>query len=204
MKPFTYLNAVAAPLDIANVDTDKLIPARFLQKPRSADIGYDAYLFCDLRFNADGSERPEFVLNRAPYRTAGILVANVNFGCGSSREGAVYALMDFGIRAVIAPSFGDIHYANEIQNGILPVILPDEVCRTLREQLRAKPGAKLSIDLERQTVTNADGQEWQFEIEQIYKNRLLKGLDEVALVLLHQQEIETFEERHHDAHPWLA
>lgn len=204
MKPFTTLTAVAAPLDIANVDTDKLIPARFLRKLRSAAMGYDAYLFYDLRFNADGSERPEFVLNRAPYRTAGILVANVNFGCGSSREGAVYALMDYGIQAVVAPSFGDIHYANEIQNGILPVILPEEVCRALREELRATPGAKLSIDLDAQTVTSASGQEWKFQIERIYKERLLNGLDEVGLVLRHQPEIDSFEQRHHGAHPWLA
>ena len=204
MKPFTTLTAVAVPLDIANVDTDKLLPARFLRKSRSADRGYDPYLFYDIRFNADGSQRPEFVLNRAPYRSAGILVANVNFGCGSSREGAVYALMDYGIRAVIAPSFGDIHYVNEIQNGILPAILPENSCRTLREQLRATPGAQLSIDLAAQTVANANGDEWTFQIEGIYKERLLKGLDEVGLVLQHQAEIETFEVNHHGAHPWLA
>lgn len=204
MKPFTMLTAVAAPFDLANVDTDKLIPARFLRKLRSAAQGYDPYLFYDMRFNADGRERPEFVLNQAPYRTAGILVANVNFGCGSSREGAVYALMDYGIRAVVAPSFGDIHYANEIQNGILPVILPEEVCRLLREQLVVKPGAELSINLDRQTVTDANGEQWQFQIEGIYKERLLKGLDEVGLVLQHRPDIEAYEERHHTAHPWLA
>lgn len=204
MNPFTTLTAVAAPLDLANVDTDKLIPARFLRKLRSAAKGYDSYLFHDLRFDADGSERPEFVLNQVPYRSAGILVANVNFGCGSSREGAVYALMDYGIRAVVAPSFGDIHYANEIQNGILPVILPDDVCRALREQLRAKPGTKLAIELGRQALTDSEGQEWRFEIEGIYKERLLKGLDEVGLVLEQRTEIEAFEARHHAARPWLA
>lgn len=204
MKPFTTLTAVAAPLDIANVDTDKILPARYLRKARSADSGYDPYLFYDLRFNTNGSERPDFVLNRAPYRHAGILVGNVNFGCGSSREGAVYALMDYGIRAVIAPSFGDIHYANEIQNGVLPVILADDACRALRDQLRAKPGASLSIDLEAQTVTDTNGDHCRFQIEGIYKERLLKGLDEVGLVLQHRQAIEAFEQRRHASYPWLA
>ncbi len=204
MRPFTTLTAVAVPLDIANVDTDKLIPARFIRKPRSAAKGYDPYLFYDMRFDADGRERPEFVLNQAPYRTAGILVANVNFGCGSSREGAVYALMDYGIRAVVAPSFGDIHYANEIQNGMLPVILPEEACHAIRGQLQAMPGANLSIDLARQTVADTTGHEWQFQIDGIYKERLLKGLDEVGLVLQHQPQIEAFEARHHTEHPWLA
>ena len=154
MQPFDKLTAVAAPLDLANVDTDKVIPARYLRKLRSARAGYDPYLFHDLRFDAEGRERPEFVLNQAPYRNAAILVADVNFGCGSSREGAVWALMDYGFRAVIAASFGDIHYGNEIQNGMLPVTLPEAVCRDLRDQLRAKPGAELTIDLEAQTVTD--------------------------------------------------
>ena len=120
MTPFTTLTAVAAPLDIANCDTDKVIPARLLRKLRSPPHGYAPYLFHDMRFDAEGRERPEFVLNQSPYRKAAILVADVNFGCGSSREGAVWALMDYGFRAVIAASFGDIHYANEIQNGMLP------------------------------------------------------------------------------------
>src|ERR1043165_7026775 len=128
MQPFTTLTAVAAPLDIANVDTDKIIPARLLRKLRTPPHGYAPYLFHDVRRDTDGREREVFVLNQPAYRNAGIIVADVNFGCGSSREGAVYAMMDSGIRAVIAPSFGDIHYANEIQNGMLPVILPEEIC----------------------------------------------------------------------------
>src|SRR5512146_1733625 len=151
MKPFATLTAVAAPIELANVDTDKVIPARFLRKLRTAAAGYDPYLFYDLRFDNEGRERPEFVLNQPAYRNAGILVAGANFGCGSSREGAVYALMDYGIRSVIAPSFGDIHYGNELQNGMLPVILPDEICRALRQQLREQPGAQIAIDLESQT-----------------------------------------------------
>ena len=204
MTPFTQLTAVAAPLDIANLDTDKLIPARFLRKLRSAEMGYDPWLFHDMRFDAEGKERPEFVLNQAPYRKARILVGDVNFGCGSSREGAVYALMDSGFRAVIAASFGDIHYANAIQNGMLPVILPQATCRRLRDQLTAKPGSALSIDLESQTVTDTDGAVHKFEIDPVYKERLLKGLDEVGMVLQHLPEIEAFEKRHHREHRWLA
>lgn len=204
MRPFTKLTAVAAPLDMANVDTDKIIPARFLRKPRTATAGYDPYLFYDLRFDAEGRERPEFVLNQPAYRGAGILVAGANFGCGSSREGAVYALLDYGIRCVIAPSFGDIHYANELQNGMLPAILPEETCRMLRQQLRQKPGAQITVDLESQTVTAPDGAVHRFEIDPGAREKLLKGLDEVAQVLEHLPEIEAFEKRHHGEMPWLA
>lgn len=204
MKPFTRLRAVAAPLDLANVDTDKVIPARYLMKLRSATAGYDPYLFYDMRFDAHGHERPEFMLNQTPYRKARILVADVNFGCGSSREGAVYALMDYGFRAVVAASFGDIHYANEIQNGMLPVILPQETCRELRAQLLAKPGAELTIDLEDQTVTDTDGRAHAFRIDAMYKERLLKGLDEVGLVEAHLPEIQAFEARHFASRPWLT
>ena len=204
MTPFTTLTAVAAPLDLANVDTDKLIPARFLRKLRSAERGYDPYLFYDLRFDSEGRERADFMLNQPAYRDARILVAAANFGCGSSREGAVYALMDSGFRSVIAPSFGDIHYANEIQNGMLPVILPDATCTNLREQLRAKRGATLSIDLSNQTVIDTNGAKHQFVIDSVYKERLLKGLDEVGLVLQHLPEIEAFEARHFAARPWIA
>lgn len=192
------------PLDLANVDTDKIIPARFLRKLRSANAGYEPWLFYDMRFDAEGRERPEFVLNQAPYRSAKILVADVNFGCGSSREGAVYALLDHGFRAVIAASFGDIHYANEIQNGMLPVTLPQETCRALREQLFARPGAELTIDLEAQSVTDTLGKQHRFAIDAVYRERLLKGLDEVGMVLEHLPEIEAFESRHHGARPWLA
>jgi 3-isopropylmalate/(R)-2-methylmalate dehydratase small subunit len=204
MQPFKKLTAVAMPFDLANVDTDKLIPARYLRKLRSATAGYDRYLFYDLRFDAEGRERPDFILNRAPYRNARILVADVNFGCGSSREGAVYALMDYGFRAVIAASFGDIHYANEIQNGMLPVTLPEAVCRELREQLHAEPGAELTIDLESQTVTDTRGKHHRFDIDPVYRERLLKGLDEVGMVLEHLPEIEAFEKKHHGEHPWLG
>ncbi len=204
MTPFTTLTAIAAPLEMANVDTDRVIPVRFLRKLRSDKAGYDPYLFHDMRFDNDGKEKPDFVLNRPAYRKAGILVAGANFGCGSSREGAVYALLDYGIRAVIAPSFGDIHYANELQNGMLPVILPEEICRGLRDQLRAKPGAMLAIDLPAQTVIDTEGTAHPFTIDPVYKERLLKGLDDIGLVLENTPAIETFEHDYHAGRPWLA
>jgi 3-isopropylmalate/(R)-2-methylmalate dehydratase small subunit len=204
MKPFTKFTAVAAPFDMANIDTDKIIPARYLRKLRTADAGYDPWLFYDMRFDADGREKPEFILNQVPWRNTGIIVAAANFGCGSSREGAVYAMMDWGIRAAIAPSFGDIHYANEIQNGMLPAILAEEYCAVLREQLKAKPGSTITIDLELQTITGPDGKTYQFDIEPVFKERLLKGLDDVGLVLQELPAIEAFEKRHFAKMPWIA
>jgi 3-isopropylmalate/(R)-2-methylmalate dehydratase small subunit len=204
MKPFTTLTAVAAPIDMANIDTDRIIPVRFLRKLRNAEAGYEKYLFHDTRFDNNGQEKPEFVLNKAAFRHAGIIVAGANFGCGSSREGAVYALLDYGIRAVIAPSFGDIHYANELQNGMLPVTLPEEICRGLRDQLLSNPGATLSIDLPAQTVTDIEGTAHPFTIDPVYKERLLKGLDDIGLVMEQLPGIETFEHNYHTERPWLA
>ncbi len=202
MQPFTNLTAVAAPLDMANIDTDKIIPARFLRKLRGP--GYEKLAFHDIRYDANGNDRPDFVLNQAPYRDAKILVAGANFGCGSSREAAVYVLFDYGIRAVIAPSFGDIHYGNELQNGMLPVTLPDEICQTLRRQLHDRPGAQIGVDLEAQTVTGPDGATHRFTIDPNHRERLLKGLDDIGLVMQNINEIEAFEQRHHRELPWLA
>jgi 3-isopropylmalate/(R)-2-methylmalate dehydratase small subunit len=202
MQPFTTLTAVAAPLEMSNVDTDKIIPGRFLRKLRGP--GYDKLAFHDIRFNADGAENPDFVLNQGPYRQAKILVAAANFGCGSSREAAVYVLYDFGIRCVIASSFGDIHYGNELQNGMLPVVLPEDACAKLRGELRAQPGAQIAVDLAAQTVTGPDGSVYPFAIDPGHKERLLKGLDDIGLVMQHEREIEAFEARHRAAMPWLA
>ena len=202
MQPFTTLTAIAAPIDMANVDTDKIIPARFLRKLRSA--GYGRFLFHDIRFDESGAERADFVLNRPAYRDAKILVANTNFGCGSSREGAVYALYDYGIRAVIAPSFGDIHYGNALQNGLLPAILGDADCATLRAQLHTQPGAQLSIDLAAQRIAGPDGAAYRFDIDPDRKQKLIEGLDEIGLVLQHLDAIEAFEQRDRAARPWLA
>lgn len=202
MQAFTRLTAVAAPLTMANVDTDKIVPARFLRKPRSA--GYGKFLFHDVRTDAAGNEKPDFILNQTPYRETKILVAGVNFGCGSSRAGAVFAVADYGIRCVIAPSFGDIFYDNCIQNGVLPVVLPESDVAWLQEQLRDAPGARLTVDLESQTVTAPDGATYRFDIDPGHKERLLKGLDDIALMLQHLTEIEAFESRYHAAQPWLA
>jgi 3-isopropylmalate/(R)-2-methylmalate dehydratase small subunit len=202
MKPFTRITAVAAPIDMTNVDTDKIVPARFLRKARGADYG--KYLFHDLRYRADGSDNPDFILNQAPYRNAQILVAGDNFGCGSSRESAVWVLMDYGIRSVIAPSFGDIHYGNALQNGLLPVRLADEICKKLRRELHDQPGAQITVDLEEQTVTGPDSARYRFEIDPGNREKLLKGLDDVALVLQHLPDIEAFEKRYHAEAPWLA
>jgi 3-isopropylmalate/(R)-2-methylmalate dehydratase small subunit len=202
MQPFTKLTGIAAPLELANIDTDKIIPARFLRRLR--EPGFEKLAFHDIRYDADGKDRPDFVLNQAPYRKAKILVAGANFGCGSSREAAVYVLFDYGIRSVIAPSFGDIHYGNELQNGMLPVILPDAACQKLRRQLRDQPGAQIGIDLESQTVTGPDGATYRFDIDANHKERLLQGLDDIGLVMQNIKEIEAFEKKHHAELPWLA
>lgn len=200
MEPFTRLSAIAAPLDMSNVDTDKLLPNRFFRKARGN--GLQQYLLHDIRFNSDGSEKPEFVLNQAPFRAARILVAGPNFGSGSAREGAVYVVADYGIRAVIAPSFSDIYLGNMLQNGLLPVVLPQDVCDALRAQLHAEPGAQITIDLEAQTVTAPDGAVHAFDIDPGARERLLKGQDDIDLILAYTPEIEAFEQRYLEQNPW--
>ena len=203
MQPFTRLTAVAAPIDLPNVDTDRVIPARFLRKPRGAP-GYASFLFHDVRFDADGSERPEFVLNQVPYRAAKILVTAGNFGCGSSREAAVWALDACGIRCVIAPSLGDIFHQNCFKNGLLPVILPGDIVAGLRRQLHEQPGATLTVDLEAQTVTAPGGAQHRFEIDPFRKELLLTGRDETGLTLGFEAHIREFEERHAREMPWVV
>ena len=201
MEPFTRLSAVAAPIDIVNCDTDRIIPARFLRKAR--EPGYERWLFHDIRFDAQGNERSDFILNQAPFRDARILVAAANYGCGSSREQAVYVMYDYGIRSVIAPSFGDIHYGNALQNGFLPIVLDESTCAKLRGQLHAQPGASMTIDLPAQKVTGPDGTVYGFDIDPAAKERLVKGLDDVGLVLQHIERIEGFEQRYFEEHPWV-
>jgi len=191
MEPFTRLSAIAVPLDQANVDTDRIVPARFLRKPRSG--GYGGFLFHDVRFNADGSEVSDFILNRSPYRDAGILVADRNFGCGSSREGAVWALFDYGFRSVIAPSFGDIFFNNCCKNGLLPVVLREEIVAGLREQLNRQPGARIDIDLVAETLVAPDGVRHRVEIDPFRKRCLLHGFDDIGLTLEHEAAILAFE-----------
>jgi 3-isopropylmalate/(R)-2-methylmalate dehydratase small subunit len=190
MEPVTRFEGLAAPLALDNVDTDQIIPARFLRKPRDAE--YQRWLFHDLRFAPDGSALPGFVLNRPPFDAATILVAGRNFGVGSSREAAVYALQAFGIRAVIAESFGDIHFSNALKNGLLPIRLSPGRVAALRAA--AEGGQlRLTVDLERQVVVSPDGTEDAFAIPAFARDCLLRGLDEIGLTLTHLPEIEAFE-----------
>jgi 3-isopropylmalate/(R)-2-methylmalate dehydratase small subunit len=202
-QAFTRLTGVAVPIDLPNIDTDRVIPARFLRKPQGS-AGYDRYLFHDVRFDADGAERPEFVLNQPAFRPATIVVAAENFGCGSSREAAVWALMAYGIRVVLAPSLGDIFHQNSLKNGLLPVILPADVVAGVRRALHARPGATMTADLETQTLTGPDGTTHHFEIEPFARQMLLTGQDEIALTLGYEAQIRAFEARHLAETPWLA
>lgn len=196
MEPFTTLEAVAVPLDMANVDTDRIIPARFLRQPRSA--GYHNWLFHDLR------EQGAFVLDRAEFKGARILVAGENFGCGSSREGAVWALAGAGFRAWIAPSFGDIFFENSFKNGVLPIVLPEDRVARIRAMLSVKPGSRVGIDLAAQTVTLPDGTAEHFEVDPFRKECLLNGWDEIDLTLQHEAAIAAYEARQRSETPWLA
>jgi 3-isopropylmalate/(R)-2-methylmalate dehydratase small subunit len=201
MEKFTRLDAVAMPLSAANVDTDQILPARFLRKPRA--LGYAEFLFHDLRRSDDGSERPSFVLNQAPYRDARILVADRNFACGSSREHAVWALVDRGFRAAVAPSFGDIFFNNCFQNGFLPIELPDERCAEIRRQLEQRPGAHLVVDLDAQTVAAPDGTLDRFAIDSFRKHCLLMGVDDIGFTLAQRERITAFEQELHRDMSWV-
>ena len=188
MKPFTTLRSRAVPLGITNVDTDQIVPARFLRNPRSA--GYENYLFRDLR-----DQDADFPLDRPGYRGAEILVAAENFGCGSSREGAVWALTGAGLRAWIAPSFGDIFFENSFKNGALPIVLAADKVARLRARLEAAPGTELEIDLARQVVHLPDGSVEHFEVDPFRKECLLAGVDEIELTLRYGPEIAAWEQR---------
>ena len=201
MEPFKRLDAVGMPMNVANVDTDQIIPARFLWRRR--DDGWGHLLFNDLRFNDDGSEKPQFKLNRPPYRDSKVIVADRNFGCGSSREHAVWSLYDYGFRAAIAPSFGDIFFNNSFQNGFLPIVQPAEVCEKLRKELDEKPGAHIVVDLEAQTITAPDGTQYDFAIDPFRKECLIAGTDEVRYTLSQEDKIAGFEKRYAGGMPWM-
>ena len=201
MEPFTTLTAVAAPIDRDNIDTDQLLPPRFLLKRRS-DPAYPTYLFRDQRFDEAGKPRPDFVLNQPPYRDARIIVANENFGGGSSREAAAIALQTYGMRCVIAASFGDIFYNNCIKNGLLPVRLPAAVTADLRAQLHAAPGTTLTVDLCEQCVIDPRAARHSFEIDGFSRHCLLEGLSAIDLTLQHRAAIDAFEQRYHTTFPW--
>jgi 3-isopropylmalate/(R)-2-methylmalate dehydratase small subunit len=191
MEPFATFTAIAAPLDMANVDTDQIIPARFMRRPR--DERYAGYAFHDLRFAPDGAVRDDFILNRAPFNRAGILIAARNFGVGSSREAAVYALLALGYRCVVAASFGDIFFGNALKNGLLPVRLPDAACDSLRAVALAQPGLRITVDLPRNAIVTAGGTAHEFAIPPFARDCLLRGLDEIGLTLTLLPEIEAFE-----------
>jgi 3-isopropylmalate/(R)-2-methylmalate dehydratase small subunit len=199
MQAFTQLTGLAAPIDEANVDTNQLCPTRFNKLPRGPD--HARVLFHDLRFDAQGNEK-EFILNAEPWRQAKILVADRNFGCGSSRESAVYALYEFGIRCVIAPSFGDIFASNAAKNGLLTVELPSETVASIREQLRSDPG-EVNVDLATQTVTDTRGATYRFEIHPVKKRCLLAGLDDIARTQEYDEAFARFERGRRAETPWL-
>jgi 3-isopropylmalate dehydratase/3-isopropylmalate/(R)-2-methylmalate dehydratase small subunit len=201
MTPFTRLDAKAAPLDIANIDTDQIIPKQFLKTVDRE--GLAAGLFYDMRFDAEGRAKAGFVLDDPAFAGAGVLIAGDNFGCGSSREHAPWALLDFGLRCVIAPSFADIFYSNCFQNGLLPIALPREQVRALMGEARGGNHV-FSVDLEAQTVTSPSGRVFAFEIDPGRKEKLLKGLDAIGETLAAEGEIARFESRRALDQPWLA
>jgi len=201
MEKFITLTGVAAPLPLINIDTDMIIPKQFLKTIKRTGLGRN--LFDEMRYNPDGSEIAGFVLNQPAYRQAKILVAGANFGCGSSREHAPWALADFGISCVIAASFADIFFNNSFKNGILPLILPQEQIDLLLEDAGKGANAVLTIDLPSQTITRPDGQIIRFDVEPFRKHCLLNGLDDIGLTLQKQTQIDDFESRRKLSQPWL-
>jgi 3-isopropylmalate/(R)-2-methylmalate dehydratase small subunit len=200
MEKFTTLTGVAAPLPIVNLDTDKIFPAIYLKTIERT--GLSRWLFEEIRFRRDGSEDPDFVLNQPPYRRARILIGAENFGCGSSREHAPWALLDFGIRCIVAPSFADIFYNNCFKNGILPVAVPKEIVDQLMEDAGKGANAVLTVDLETQTITRPDGESVRFDIDPFRKHCLLNGLDDIALTEEKRPAIDDYEARARRARPW--
>ena len=201
MEPFKTLEGVAAPLNMINVDTDMIIPKQYLKTIQRTGLG--KALFDEMRFNPDGSEKPDFVLNKPAYRKAVILVAGDNFGCGSSREHAPWALLDFGIRCVIAPSFADIFYGNCFKNGILPIKLPQEIVDKLMDDAGRGANAIISIDLEKQEIKGPDGGTVHFEVDAFRKQCLLNGWDDIGLTMRAEDKIASFETQQKTQTPWI-
>ncbi len=201
MEKFKTLTGIAAPVPDANIDTDRIIPARFLKTIKRSGLG--KHLFNDVRYNPDGSEKPDFVLNREPWRKAEILITGENFGCGSSREHAPWALADFGIRCIIAESFADIFFNNSFKNGILLIKLPKAEIEKLMEDAQGGHNARITVDLESQTITRPSGETIAFEIDPFKKHCLLNGLDDIGLTMQHAPRIDSFEDQDRRARPWL-
>ncbi len=201
MEKFDKLSAIAAPLRMINVDTDIIIPKQFLKTVKRTGLGVNA--FNDIRYNEDGSEKTDFVLNKDAYRDAGILITGENFGCGSSREHAPWAILDMGIRCLIAPSFADIFYNNSFKNGILPIQLPQEQVDQLMDEAETNPEAPLEIDLENQTIKRGNKFSFDFDIDPFRKHCLLNGLDDIGLTLEKKAHIADFENNDKQKRSWL-
>ena len=202
MEKFEKLTGIAAPMPLVNIDTDMIIPKQFLKTIKRSGLGVHA--FDEMRYLDDGSENPDFVLNKPAYREAEILVTGDNFGCGSSREHAPWALLDFGIRCVIAPSFADIFYNNCFKNGILPIKLPQEDVDKLMADAERGANATVTVDLENQSITGPDGGEIKFEIDPFRKHCLMNGLDDIGLTLQKADKIKTFEDSQAQSQPWAT
>lgn len=201
MEPYQKHTSIVALMNRNNVDTDQIIPKQFLKKVERT--GFGQHLFHDWRFNADGSDNPDFELNQPAVRGAKILLAGDNFGCGSSREHAPWAIEDFGFNTIISTSYADIFYNNCFKNGILPVVVDEATWNELRTEVEAKPGLSFSVNLEAQTFTTPAGKVVEFELDPVRKNNLLKGLDDIAVSLQHEAQISAFETRQKEALPWL-
>ncbi len=201
MDKFTTLTGIAAPMPLVNIDTDMIIPKQFLKTIKRSGLGKN--LFDEMRFTQDGQEIPDFVLNQPAYRRAEIIVAGDNFGCGSSREHAPWALLDFGIRCVISTSFADIFFNNCFKNGILPIVLPEEAVAVLMEDARRGANARMTVNLEDQTVTTSDGKSYSFEVDAFRKHCLLNGLDDIGLTLEKVSAIDSFEKIAGQSRPWV-
>ncbi|RQP06340.1 3-isopropylmalate dehydratase small subunit [Paracoccus sp. MA] len=201
MDKFTTLTGIAAPMPLVNIDTDMIIPKQFLKTIHRSGLGKN--LFDEMRYDAEGNEIPDFVLNQPAYREAQIIVAGDNFGCGSSREHAPWALLDFGIRCVISTSFADIFYNNCFKNGILPIVMPPEVVEVLMEDAKKGANARMTVDLENLTVTTSDGQSFPFELDPFRRHCLLNGLDDIGLTMEKAGAIDTFEAQMAQSRPWV-
>ncbi len=201
MKPFTTLKAIAAPLDMINVDTDIIIPKQFLKTVKRTGLGVSA--FYNIRYDDKGELLPDFVLNRPEYADAQILITGENFGCGSSREHAPWAILDMGFTCVIAPSFADIFFNNSFKNGILPIELPQEQVDELMESAKSDPDGEIEIDLEKQTITRGNKFSFSFEIDPFRKHCLMNGLDDIGLTLEKGLHIDTFEDKRNKSQPWV-
>lgn len=203
MKPFTVLTAAAVPIEIAKIDTGMILPGRFMRRHRRPGHDYSEPFLYDLRFDENGQPRPEFSLNQPAYKHASIVVTGADFGCGSSREGAAYAVMDYGFRALVGSSFAEIFYGNCLQNGILPVVLPETVVSEIWAQLRANPGVELTIDLPNQVLIDAKQRRHAFDINPLRKERLIRGIDDIDVTLEHKDAIVSFEAKRRQKFPWL-